>query len=581
MALTSTLFTGLSGLNVNQTRLNVVGNNIANTNTVGFKGSRALFKPQFYVTDNPGSPSNANFGGENPSQRGLGAQLATIEKDWAPGSIEPTGRVTDMAIDGAGFFIVQGKEQLYTRDGSFVLNDKNQLVTNSGEFVQGFGVDLNGNIIAGALQNMEVPLGALTRAQATTSSLFTGNLNANGPIASSSSILDSTFGITDITAGAGSPAVPTDGTLLSNLRDIATPTGPALFAVGDVLTVQGTRGGRDLPALTYTVTTTSTLADLRAYFDQAFAIDTTVPSPVTTGTQLRTTGAPANSAFLSIVGNTGEANELGMASSGFTSTNPNMSVAFGEAADSNPVGESVFTSFVVYDSLGTPLTINLTAVLEEKTNTGTAWRFYATSANDSDAAAFNTLPAQAGIRVGTGTLSFDNDGKLLSVANGSVSIDRQDLGAETPLTIQLDFKRMTALTDRVGRSNMFAQPNGMRTGTLTAFSVGQDGTITGTFDNGLNTTLGQVAIASFDNYSGLVDRGGNRYLSGPNSGRPKISGAGELSAGSIRAGSLELSNVDMSEQFINLIISSTGFSASSRVISTSNQLLTELLQTSR
>src|SRR4029079_6302564 len=128
MALTSTLFTGLSGLNVNQTRLNVVGNNIANVNTVAFKSSRALFKPQFYVTDAAGSPPSADFGGENPSQRGLGATLATIQKDFSPGSIEPTGRATDLAIDGDGFFIVTGKEQRYTRDGSFVLNSSNQLV---------------------------------------------------------------------------------------------------------------------------------------------------------------------------------------------------------------------------------------------------------------------------------------------------------------------------------------------------------------------------------------------------------------------------------------------------------------------
>src|SRR3954469_13845927 len=107
MALTSTLFTGLSGLNVNQTRLNVVGNNIANVNTVGFKASRALFKPQFYVTDAAGAPPSGDFGGENPSQRGLGAVVAAVEKNFSPGAIEPTGRGTDMAIDGEGFFVVQ------------------------------------------------------------------------------------------------------------------------------------------------------------------------------------------------------------------------------------------------------------------------------------------------------------------------------------------------------------------------------------------------------------------------------------------------------------------------------------------
>src|SRR5438105_10416993 len=95
MALTSALFTGLSGLNVNQTKLQVVGNNIANVNTVAFKSSRAIFKPQFYVTDNGGSPPNSDFGGTNPDQRGLGAQIAAIQKNFTPGAIETTGKNTD------------------------------------------------------------------------------------------------------------------------------------------------------------------------------------------------------------------------------------------------------------------------------------------------------------------------------------------------------------------------------------------------------------------------------------------------------------------------------------------------------
>src|SRR5215207_4090001 len=126
MALTSALFTGLSGLNVNQTKLQVVGNNIANANTVAFKSSRALFKPQFYVTDSGGTPPNGDFGGTNPSQRGLGAVVAAIEKNFESGAIEPTGKPTDLAIDGNGFFVVKGDELSYTRDGSFSLNASNQ-----------------------------------------------------------------------------------------------------------------------------------------------------------------------------------------------------------------------------------------------------------------------------------------------------------------------------------------------------------------------------------------------------------------------------------------------------------------------
>jgi flagellar hook protein FlgE len=93
--------------------------------------------------------------------------------------------------------------------------------------------------------------------------------------------------------------------------------------------------------------------------------------------------------------------------------------------------------------------------------------------------------------------------------------------------------------------------------------------------------MGQVAMATFDNVQGLTDQGGNMFTTGADSGVPKITGPLTLTAGAIRSGALEQSNVDLSKEFINMIISSTGFSASSRVISTSDQLLTELLNTSR
>src|SRR5688500_2700831 len=166
MALTSTLFTGLSGLNVNQTKLNVVGNNIANVNTVAFKSSRALFKPQFYVTDAGGTPADGDFGGSNPSQRGLGATVAAIQKDFSNGQIEPTGKATDLAIEGDGFFVVRGSDQKYTRDGSFTLNEANQLVTVGGEFVQGYGVDADADVQVGQLQNIHNPRGTPTTAVA-------------------------------------------------------------------------------------------------------------------------------------------------------------------------------------------------------------------------------------------------------------------------------------------------------------------------------------------------------------------------------------------------------------------------------
>jgi flagellar hook protein FlgE len=581
MALTSTLFTGLSGLDVNQTKLNVVGNNIANANTVAFKASRALFKPQFYVTDNAGGPSTADFGGENPSQRGLGATIAAVQKDFSAGAIDPTGKPTDFAIDGDGFFIVQGKEQRYTRDGSFILNERNQLVSTNGDFVQGFGVDAQGNVIAGTLQNIQIPLGSLTRATATENASLQGNLNANGSIASGSSILASNVALTDATNPLA-PVVPAGTTLLTSLRDVANPAGPALFTNGDTLTLAGKRGGRNIqPPLSFAIDATTTVDQLNAFMNQGMQIDTTdTTAGITPGAKLDATGAPANSAFLAIIGNVGSENALSLNGGGFSSSNSAMNLTFADTPQSSPTGESVHTSFVAYDSLGTPLTIDMTAVLVNKSNTGTTWKFTATSPDDTDAAAFDPLTLSTGARIGTGTMSFDSDGKLVSTNNATVQLTRAATGAASPLNIALDFAGMTALTSAQSQMLMNRQ-DGTAMGTLTSFSVGPNGIITGAFDNGLTANLGQVAVATFDNPEGLIDNGSNLFTTGANSGQPKISGPLQLTAGQIRAGALEASNVDLSTEFVNLIVASTGFSAASRVITTSDQLITELLNTSR
>ncbi|MCC6422439.1 MAG: flagellar hook-basal body complex protein [Phycisphaerales bacterium] len=561
MALTSTLFTGLSGLDVNQTRLNVVGNNIANVNTVGFKSSRALFRPQFYVTDSGGSPPSSEFGGTNPSQRGLGATVAAIEKDFSPGSIEPTGKLTDLAIDGQGFFVVKSNTQKYTRDGSFQLNSSNQIVNTNGDFLQGFGVDSDFNIIPGQLQNVTIPLGAMTAAQATENVKLEGNLNADGAVASGASVLNSQSLTT-----LGGLAAPDATTLLTNIADSSTNAVPK-FAAGDVLTLQGKKGGRDLPSSTYTVTAGSTLGDLQSFLQNGLGIETGVVASPTPGVTLTTTGTDVT---LDVTGNMGAENSLSLAGAALTSSSGVTPFTFTDSPTSNPTGESVQTSFVAYDSLGTPITVSVTSVLESKADTGNTWRFYASSGDNTGGT----------IGLGTGTLTFDNNGKLLTSTGSTISIDRQGTGAKTPLAMKLDFGEMTSLTSRNSELVMTEQ-DGSAIGTLNNFSIGANGMITGSFSNGLTRNLGQVAMATFNNPLGLVDNGGNMYSSGANSGVPIISAPLSLGAGSIRSGALELSNVDLSKEFINLIIASTGFTASSRVISTSDQLLTELLNSSR
>jgi flagellar hook protein FlgE len=570
MALTSTLYTGLSGLDVNQARLNVVGNNIANVNTTAFKKSRALFKPQFYVTDNGGTPPNGEFGGTNPNQRGLGAVVAAIEKDFTTGSIEPTGKPTDMAIDGAGFFVVKGDAQVYTRDGSFGLNAQNELVSSTGEFVQGYSADDAGNIQTGQLGKISIPLGTTTTAQPTSNVKLEGNLNADGALATGASILTSQL----LTTVGGT--VPLGTSNLVDLRD--TVSGATLFAAGDTLNLNGEKGGRTLDQAQLTVTATTTVDDLSDFFSGGLGIDETVPAITgapTPGTLLEADSTDPNSARIVISGNVGTENALALTGTALVTSSGISPLTFDDGVNaagiqSNPTGESVHTSFVGYDSLGTPITVDVTAVLEAKADTGNTWRFYVNSGDDTDTS----------LVVGNGTLTFGSDGKLLASTGTTVTLDRANTGAATPTTIKLDLDSLTSLTSASSELVMTGQ-DGSPLGTLSSFSIGADGTVTGAFSNGVTKSLAQLAVATFDNPNGLVDVGGNKFLEGPNSGVAVVSSPLTLGAGGVRSGALEASNVDLSEEFINMIISSTGFSAASRVITTSDQLITELLNSAR
>src|SRR5690606_12705268 len=174
----------------------------------------------------------------------------------------------------------------------------------------------------------------------------------------------------------------------------------------------------------------------------------------------------------------------------------------------------------------------------------------------------------AQLSVGTGTLTFDPLGHLSSTTPVNIQIDRDNTGAVTPLTISLDFDSqsgsVTALDGTSAMASVFQ--DGSPVGTLAAYSVGNDGVITGAFDNGLTRTIGQIALATFSNPEGLVDVGSNLFVNGPNSGSAVVTSPLTLGSGKVLGGALELSNVDLSQEFINMILASTGYSASSRVI---------------
>ena len=146
------LFAGISGLRVNQTMLDVTGNNIANANTTGYKASSAVFSDTLSQMLTAASGENAERGGTNPIQVGLGVQLAATMTNLNQGSAQTTGRATDLMIQGDGFFVVQdGEEELYTRAGAFTFDETGTLVTPSGMRVQ----DVNGNDITIDMDNLQ------------------------------------------------------------------------------------------------------------------------------------------------------------------------------------------------------------------------------------------------------------------------------------------------------------------------------------------------------------------------------------------------------------------------------------------
>src|SRR5579864_9303907 len=267
MGLTSALNTSVNGLSLNETAIAVIGNNIANAGTNGFKSSNTLFATQLAQTLSVGSaPTNSN-GGTNPEQIGLGASIATIATDFTQGSITNTSSPSDMAIQGDGFFILNSPTgNVYTRDGSFTLNANSQLVSTQGFAVQGFGVDSNFNLITTQLQSLSIPLGKLNVAQQTSKVGINGALLPTGQVATQGShILTDTLG----DAGNGNaPAVA--ATLLTNLQD---PPGTSLaIKVGDVLQFTPTIGGRSLHPQSLTVTAASTLGDLTTMMNDTLGI---------------------------------------------------------------------------------------------------------------------------------------------------------------------------------------------------------------------------------------------------------------------------------------------------------------------
>ena len=393
------LFAAVSGLRQNQTAMDVIGNNIANVNTPGFKTSRVTFQQLFSQTLRAATRPTATSGGLNPTKVGLGVQLGSIDKLMEPGSIQGTGRPTDVAIQGDGFFVVSdGTQTYYTRVGNLGRDADGYLVdASTGARLLGVGVD-------GQLQAIHIPLGTSNEPHATTTVTFANNLDAGAP----------------------------EGTAVT-------------------------------------------------LYPLAYASN-------------------------------GNAQQL--------------AITLTRAAS---VGATTDWNVTLSDGTDTPPTLS---------------------------------PA---------VLSFDGTGNVTGDTTLTATVGGQ------PLTF--DF---SAVTGYAGSSSVsLVGQDGYPAGELSAFAIGTDGEVTGAYSNGLTRSLGTIAVATFSNPNGLQEIGGGRFVASNNSGEANLGAPGDGDRGILASSSLEMSNVDLAQQFTDMIVTQRAYQANARVITTSDEMLQELANLKR
>ena len=252
------------------------------------------------------------------------------------------------------------------------------------------------------------------------------------------------------------------------------------------------------------------------------------------------------------------ASKLSIPVGGLTAVQPTSNISFGGnlSATADTTTAAYSRTVKVYDSLGEPANLTLSFTRNAAANT---WNWSASG--DAGAA-------------GGGTITFDSTGKETG-ATGTVTLTPTD-GAAGSQTITPSFTDVTQIAGDSGAAP--TSQNGYAPGTLQSFSVDDTGAISGIFNNGLTRVLGQIALADFPNDAGLTRSGGNTYTTSINSGLPTIGVAQSSSLGKISTGYLEQSNVDLSAEFTNMIVAQRGFQANTKIITTVDQLLNDVIQ---
>ncbi|HVP57712.1 MAG TPA: flagellar hook-basal body complex protein [bacterium] len=636
------LYTSVAGLKGHLVALNVAGNNISNMNSIGFKGSRATFREALVQTLRGATQPQNGLGGISPLQLGLGMGVGSIDNLMSQGVLQTTGVNTDLGISGQGFFILSdGTKEYYSRVGAFGLDGNGNLVNPAnGLIVQGRLADGNGVISQGTtLSDITLPFGRKVEARATSEVGFGCNLDASATDSAATLATAGTTGITSIAGDAangcgGEHAITLTGanatasTLAgANLTSAGALTGgETLASLGVTILDDFSLSVDGKPAVTLTgLTSSSTVNDLvnainstvtgvtakisggEVVLTRDYAGDGTTYNVASSlgadgNISRQIFGAAAGSAFTV---NSGTASTL-VATDVFTptgkaalapvslalSTNATTGIVDGitnlggggvtvTARDGLAAGDALidtaptehYTSMVVYDSLGSAHNLS---VRFTKSPTVNEWYWNA------------SLGGSEQIKGGSsGTITFDSTGAL-----ASFSYDGGGTGlAFDPATgaqdVQIDFNPgqvggYDGVTQFASAFSTAAKTqNGYGMGALTDIAIDASGIITGSFSNGITRPIAQIMLAKFTNPAGLQKVGDGLYQTSSNSGIAVKGECGKVVQGTISSGSLESSNVDLSEEFVNMIVAQRGFQANARVMTASDQMLTDLVNIGR
>jgi flagellar hook protein FlgE len=648
----SSLYSGISGLITNGQALGVIGNNVANQNTVGFKGSRATFSDMLY---------QSIFGTAGTSQVGRGVALESVDTNFQQGSFESTNSPTDLAIGGSGFFIVRkpadSQDMYYTRAGQFSFDKNGNMSDPTGNILQGKKMDRVSGAPYGVAADINIPQG-LSEPKATQFIGMAVNLQSNAPFRGTVEPATGTSGLTTVTASDGE--YPRPGSYTADVANLAASdighTGSNAASFGTAFTGALVVNGYEILLPTSNGPTTaqslaiymnSMLATTSAGYasqvwvswagsvggdehlsmsalangvdisfeDSALAtgstgwtLDDKASTDLygSTMTLTSTTTDPDGTQFQRIC--TGKVSEQAGTITNWGSP-PNQSgldVTFANPGDFVVVpGTSVFTvtgfqpnqvsatdnpsttsnyssSITVYDSLGQAhvVTVYFRKGWQEVANSTqtNVWQWYA-MVGGADSADGNDTVAEWGY------LRFNNNGVLTSGGDPH-SIDFHFAqGADYNQYIDLVLGSetgggSTTQYPLTGTTN-FQTQDGYAPGELNNVTVSTDGIISGHYSNGQLISLYQITLANFNNPWGLTRLGGNLFSETHISGVPYTNAPGVGSLGNINPDSLEQSNVDLATEFVKMITTERGYQANSKVITTTDAMLQELMNLRR